>query len=131
MVKCPFKGHALCPWCFLLFMLAPMPTEAEQAQPTSELKTITGFVQNEDLRRTPQARIEVKDQEGNKVAEAVADGAGKFSVTVPKEGTYSVNAIIENLRSEYVVLQVGTEQPVPVKLTLVPSRELSLEVVSP
>src|SRR5205807_7432958 len=83
MVKCPFKGHALCPWCFLLFMLAPMPTEAEQAQPMSELKTITGFVQNEDLRRVPQARVEVKDQEGNKIVEAISDDTGKFSITVP------------------------------------------------
>jgi len=131
MVKCPFKGHALCPWCFLLFMLAPMPTEAEQAQPMSELKTITGFVQNEDLRRVPQARVEVKDQEGNKIVEAIADDTGKFSITVPREGTYSVNATLENLRSEYVVLKIGTETPSPVKLTLVPSTELSLEVVSP
>ena len=131
MVKPSFKCYALRSLCFFMLMVVPLTTGAEQAPTTTAGKTIAGFVQREDLRRTPQARIEIKDQEGNKIAETIADEAGKFSVTVPQEGTYSVNATMENLRSEYVVLKIGAEQPNPVKLTLVPATELSLEVVSP
>ncbi len=104
---------------------------AEDARTSLASRAITGSVQNQDLRRVPQAVVEVKDQEGKLVADAVTNDAGEFSVTVPVEGTYSVSAVLETYRSEYVVLKVGTEKPAPVKLTLALTQELALEIVSP
>ena len=65
---------------------------AEDQEPT---KTIKGVVQNQDLRRVPQAVIEVKSQEGDMVSTGVSNDAGEFKVTVPEEGTYSVSAVQE------------------------------------
>ncbi|HET8580833.1 MAG TPA: TonB-dependent receptor, partial [Nitrospiraceae bacterium] len=93
--------------------------------------TITGTVQNQDLRRVPQAIVQVKDQEGTLITEGVTNDAGEFSVKVPVEGAYSVSAVLETYRSEYVVLKIGTEKPAPVKLTLAQTQEIALEVVSP
>ncbi len=56
-------------------------------------RTITGAVQNQDLRRVDQAIVQVRDQEGNVVAQGVTNQAGEFSVTAPREGTYSVSAV--------------------------------------
>ncbi len=94
-------------------------------------KIVRGFVQNQDLRRIPQAVVQVKDQEGNPVATAVTDDAGEFAVTVPQEGTYSVSAVQETYRSEYVIVKIGTEPPPPIRLTLALTQEIALEVVSP
>jgi hypothetical protein len=92
---------------------------------------IAGVVQNQDLRRVPSAIVEVKDQEGTLVAEAVTNDAGEFSVLVPKAGTYSVSAVQETYRSAYIVLRIGKEPPQPVTLTLELTQELALEIVSP
>jgi outer membrane cobalamin receptor len=92
---------------------------------------ITGSVQYQDLRRVPQATIEVKDQEGGLVATGLSNDAGDFSVPVPAGGTYSVSAVQEVYRSEYVVLRIGTEALRPVVLTLSKTKEVALEVVSP
>ena len=94
-------------------------------------KIIRGTVQNQDLRRVGQALVEVKDQEGNVVATAVSNDAGEFTAAIPASGTYSVSAVQDTYRSEYVVLQIGTETPRPVTLTLTKTREVALEVVSP
>lgn len=101
------------------------------AQSVSAARTISGAVQNQDLRRVPQATVEVRDQEGTTVATGVADDAGEFSLSVPEEGTYSVSAVQDTYRSEYAVIRVGTEPPAPVKLTLSKTKEIALEVVSP
>ncbi len=101
---------------------------AEDQEPT---KTIKGIVQNQDLRRVPQAVIEVKSQEGDLVSTGVSNDAGEFKVTVPEEGTYSVSAVQETYRSEYVVLALGEEPLKPVTLTLSKTKEVSLEVVAP
>ena len=101
---------------------------AEDQEPT---KTIKGVVQNQDLRRVPQAVIEVKSQEGDMVSTGVSNDAGEFKVTVPAEGTYSVSAVQETYRSEYVVLALGEEPLKPVTLTLSKTKEVSLEVVAP
>ena len=74
-----------------------------------ETRTITGLVQSQDLRRVDQAIVQVRDQEGNVVAQGVTNQAGEFSASVPQEGTYSVSAIQETYRSEYVVVKIGTE----------------------
>ncbi len=94
-------------------------------------KIVRGFVQNQDLRRIPQAVVQVKDQEGNPVATAVTDDAGEFAVTVLQEGTYSVSAVQETYRSEYVIVKIGTEPLPPIRLTLALTQEIALEVVSP
>jgi hypothetical protein len=97
-----------------------------EAQPV-----IRGTVQNQDLRRVGQVVVEVKDQEGNVVATAVSNAAGEFAVSVPVQGTYSVSAVQDTFRSEYVVLMIGRDLPGPVTLTLSQTREIALEVISP
>jgi hypothetical protein len=102
-----------------------------QAADSDQNKTIKGVVQQQDLRRVPQAVIEVKNQEGDMVSSGVSNDAGEFRITVPESGTYSVSAVQETYRSEYVVLTLGEEPVSPVTLTLSKTKEVSLEVVSP
>ncbi|MBM4121883.1 MAG: TonB-dependent receptor [Nitrospira sp.] len=104
---------------------------AQEVKSSEALRTITGFVQNQDLRRVPQAIVYIKDQEGKVVADAVTNDAGEFSVTAPVEGTYSVSAVNETYRSEYVIIRIETEEPAPVKLTLALTQEIALDIVSP
>lgn len=92
---------------------------------------IRGTVQNQDLRRVPQAVVEVKDQEGGLASSGVSNDAGEFAIAVPAEGTYSISAVQETYRSEYIVLKLGDDEPKPVTLTLSQTKEIALEVVSP
>ena len=62
------------------------------AQNSEQAQTIKGVVQNQDLRRVPQAIIEVKSQDGEIVSSAVSNSAGEFKIVVPNRGTYSVSA---------------------------------------
>lgn len=94
-------------------------------------RTITGTVQYQDQRRAGQATVQIRDQEGQVVAETVSNEAGEFGVTLPAEGTYSVSALQGNLTSEYVIVKGDTVQLAPVTLTLAPKTELAIEVVSP
>jgi hypothetical protein len=91
---------------------------------------ITGSVQNQDLRRIPQAIVQVRDQEGSIVADGVTNDAGEFSVAAPGAGTYSVSAVHDTYRSEYVIVKILADAPSPIKLTLAGSREIALEIVS-
>src|SRR5256885_2134065 len=88
------------------------------AQDNAGARTISGSVQNQDLRRVGQALVEVRDQEGTIVAHKVTNDAGEFTVAVPAEGTYSVSAVLETYRSEKVIFKMGREPPAPIKLTL-------------
>ena len=97
----------------------------------NETHTITGLVQSQDLRRVDQAIVQVRDQEGNVVTQGVTNQAGEFTVTVPQEGTYSVSAVQETYKSEFVVVKIGTERAAPVALTLAVTQEIALEIVSP
>ena len=97
----------------------------------NETRTITGLVQNQDLRRVDQAIVQVRDQEGNVVTQGVTNQAGEFTVTVPEEGTYSVNAVQETYKSEFVVVKIGMERAAPVALTLSVTQDIALEIVSP
>lgn len=101
-----------------------------QAAEGDTRSTIVGTVQNQDLRRVPQALVEVKNQEGETVATGLSNDAGEFSIPIPAGGTYSVSAVQETYRSEYVVLILGTDPPGPVALTLSKTKEIALEVVS-
>lgn len=111
----------------------PAAQAAEAARHDGEhgRRTITGSVQNQDLRRVPSAIVEVKDQEGTLVTSGVTDDAGEFSVAVPADGTYSVSAVQETYRSQYVILKIGAEKPAPLTLTLAVTQEIALDVVSP
>lgn len=94
-------------------------------------RTITGSVQNQDLRRVSQALVEVRDKEGRVVAHKVTNDAGEFAIVVPEDGTYSVSAVLDTYRSEYVIVKIGAVPQPPVKLTLATTREIALEVRSP
>ena len=112
----------------LAFMLCVVPIAA-----ASEIDAhrITGSVQNQDLRRVDQAIVQVRDQEGNIVTQAVTNQAGEFAVTVPHAGTYSVSAVQDTYKSEFVVVKIGTEPPAPMTLTLSVTKDIALEIVSP
>jgi hypothetical protein len=92
---------------------------------------ITGYVQNQDLRRVGQVIIEVKDQEGTLVTSGVSNDAGEFRIPVPVDGTYSVSALQDTYRSEYFILKIGSEALSPITLTLSNTKEIALEVRSP
>jgi len=92
--------------------------------------TIVGTVQNQDLRRVAQVLVEVKNQEWTTVATGITNEAGEFSIAVPSDGTYSVSAVQDIYRSEYVVLVLGDVPPKPVTLTLLQTSEIALEVRS-
>ena len=94
-------------------------------------RMIVGTVQNQDLRRAPQATVEVKNQEGTLVTTVVSNDAGEFSIPVPADETYSVSAVQDTYRSEYIVLKIGAEDPTPISLTLSKTKEIALEVRSP
>lgn len=104
---------------------------AAQGEETGSNGTITGTVQSQDLRRADQAIVQVRDQEGNVVTQGVTNQAGEFTVTVANEGTYSVSAVQDTYKSEYVIVKIGGEPTVPVTLTLAVTQELALEIVSP
>ena len=93
--------------------------------------TIIGTVQNQDLRRVDQAIVQVRDQEGTMVAQGVTNQAGEFCIMVPESGTYSISAVQDTFRSEYVVVKIGAMPLPPVSLTLAVTREIALEIVSP
>ena len=96
----------------------------------NEARMITGLVQSQDLRRVDQALVKVRDQEGNVVTQGVTNQAGEFSVTVPQEGTYSVSAVQDTYKSEFVVVKIGMERTAPVTLTLSVTQDIALEIVS-
>jgi hypothetical protein len=97
----------------------------------AEPNRITGSVQNQDLRRVDQAIVQVRDQEGNVVTQGVTNQAGEFTVTVLEEGTYSVSAVQDTYKSEFVVVKVGMERAAPVALTMSVTQDIALEIVSP
>ena len=101
------------------------------AEESDSSRALVGTVQNQDLRRVDQAIVQVRDQEGNLVAQGVTNQAGEFRVPVPEAGTYSVSAVQDTLRSEYVVVKIGAVPAPPVSLTLAVTREIALEIVAP
>ncbi len=123
-------GYATCILFLLSSVMVSHPAVTYAGEDSADI-TVTGVVQNQDLRRVPQAVIEVKDQEGELVSSEISDDAGEFSITIPSEATYSISAVLETYRSEYVVLELSEEDPEPVTLTLSATKEIALEVVAP
>ena len=116
---------------FIGVVLGQETVQAEDEALTLELRTVEGIVQKEDLRRVDQAIVELRDEEGTLLDSVVTDEAGEFKVVVPEDGMYSIRAIQETYRSEYVVLNIGVEKPVSLTLTLAVTEEIALEVVAP
>lgn len=117
------RSLCLCVVCLSLFQ--------QRLAAAAEPNLITGSVQNQDLRRVGQVLIEVKNQEGTLVTTGVSNSAGEFSIPVPADETYSVSAVQDAYRSEYIVLKIGTEDPNSITLTLSKTKEIALEVRSP
>ncbi|MEP6933673.1 MAG: TonB-dependent receptor [Nitrospirota bacterium] len=97
----------------------------------AEPKLIEGWVQNQDLRRVDQAIVQVRDHEGNVVTQGITNQAGEFTITVPVEGTYSISAVQDTYKSEFVVVKISEEQAAPVALTMSVTQDIALEIVSP
>ncbi len=102
-----------------------------QAQDNEQILAIKGVVQNQDLRRVDQAIVQVRDLEGNIVVQGVTNQAGEFTLLLPKEGTYSISAVQDTYKSEFVVVKVGVEPIPPVSLTMAVTKDIALEIVSP
>jgi outer membrane receptor protein involved in Fe transport len=122
-------------WIGLISILAvvmPCVSGASDAVSAAdnEILTIIGLVQSQDLRRVDQAIVQVRDQEGNVVTQGVTNQAGEFTVTAPQEGTYSVSAVQDTYKSEFVVVKIGTERAAPVTLTISVTQDIALEIVS-
>ena len=64
----------------------------------SRAQSITGTVQNQDLRRVDQAIVQVRDQEGTMVAQGVTNQAGEFSVIMVPGGWH----LFRQCRSGYL-----------------------------
>ena len=94
-------------------------------------QTITGYVQNADLRRVAQATVELRDQEGTLVTSGATTDSGAFVLVVPHDGVFSVQAVQDTYRSEHVVIKVGQEAPDPVVLTMTETQDIALEIVTP
>lgn len=94
-------------------------------------RTITGYVQTADLRRVGQATVELRDQEGTVVTTQATNDAGEFTLVAPQAGAFSISAIRQTSRSEYVVIESKAALPTPVVLTLSESSEIALDVTAP
>ena len=94
-------------------------------------QTITGYVQNADLRRVAQATVELRDQEGTLVTSGTTTDTGAFLLVVPHDGVFSVQAVQDTYRSEHVVIKVGQEAPDSVVLTMTETQDIALEIVAP
>ncbi|HEX6726747.1 MAG TPA: TonB-dependent receptor [Nitrospira sp.] len=102
-----------------------------QAEDNKRVLEITGVVQNQDLRRVDQAIVQARDLEGNIVVQGVTNQAGEFTMVIPKEGTYSISAVQDTYKSEFVVVKVGVDPTPPLSLTLAVTKDIALEIVSP
>lgn len=124
-----------CSACLVLFSLsgawAPESAFGARAVPPLENRLITGVVQNADLRRVGRANVELRDQEGTLVETTATNDGGEFIVLAPTAGVYSLRAIQDTFKSEYVILDIGEQIPRPVTLTMAVTQDIALEVVAP
>jgi outer membrane receptor protein involved in Fe transport len=128
---CRFLGPAVS--CLMVMSVFPLADDvsAQGEGPKPEGRIVTGVVQNQDLRRVSHAVVQVRDEEGNTVAQTATDDAGEFSVTVPKGETVSISAVLDTYRSEYVIVTERSEPTAPIRLTLAQTEEIALDIVSP
>lgn len=122
-------GNVLLLVSSLLFVPTVFGIEDVLAAP--EDQTITGHVQNVDLRRVAQATVELRDQQGALVSSEATNDAGEFALVAPQAGVFSIRAIQDTYRSEHVIIEIGEQTPAPVVLTLAETQEIALEIVAP
>jgi outer membrane receptor protein involved in Fe transport len=91
---------------------------------------ITGGVQYEDLRRVPQANVQLRDQEGTLLEAQATNEGGEFIFSAPGSGIYSIQATQASLSSESFILKIRNDPLSEVILTLASRQELALEVVA-
>ncbi len=119
------------PWLILGVALALFWGVPQNGFAAPANQTITGYVQNADLRRVAQATVELRDKEGTLVTSATTTDAGGFMLFVPRDGVFSVHAVQDTYRSEHVVIEISQEAPAPVVLTLTETKDVALEIVAP
>src|SRR5680860_378184 len=102
-------------WCGLIFgilgvgvLLGTSSAQAMEKDGDKKVWIVTGVVQYEDLRRVPQATVELRDQEGTVIDTQVTNEGGEFILAPPNRGIYSIRAIQEALSSESTILEIGT-----------------------
>lgn len=124
-------------WCGLVFgilglgaLMGASSVHAMEKNGDKKVWIVTGVVQYEDLRRVPQATVELRDQEGTVIDTQVTNEGGEFSLAPPDRGIYSIRAIQEALSSESTILEIGTDPFMEIRLTLAARQELTLEVVA-
>ena len=118
-------------WLILGLALALIWGVPQNAFAAPAGQTITGYVQNADLRRVAQATVELRDKEGTLVTSATTTDAGGFLLLTPRDGVFSVQAIQDTYRSEHVVIEISQEAPDLVVLTLTETKDVALEIVAP
>ena len=106
------------------------PVQGMEKDGNKRVWIVTGVVQYEDLRRVPQANVEVRDQEGTIIDTQVTNEVGEFILAPPERGIYSIRATQSDLSSESTILKIGTDPITEIRLTLAARQELTLEVVA-
>jgi hypothetical protein len=91
---------------------------------------ITGVVQGEELRRVPQAKVELRDQEGSLLDTQVPNEGGEFIFGVSDSGIYSIRGLQTSLSSESFIVKISNQLLTEVILTLASRQELTLEVLA-
>src|SRR3989442_12714684 len=81
------------------------------AQDNAGARTISGSVQNQDLRRVGGARGEGRDQGGIIVGHKGTNEAGDCTGAGPAEGTCWVSGAVETYRRRDAVLRTGNGPP--------------------
>ncbi len=106
------------------------PVQGMEKDGNKRVWVVTGVVQYEDLRRVPQAKVELRDQEGTVIDTQVTNEGGEFILAPPERGIYSIRATQSDLSSESAILKIGTDPVMDIRLTLAARQELTLEVVA-
>ena len=125
------KWWGLVLWVFGLWaMIGASSAQAVGEDGTSKIWVVTGTVQYEDLRRVPQAIVELRDQEGTVIDSHITNEEGEFILSPPDRGIYSIRAIQSTLSSEYFILKIETDPLMEIRLTLATRQEITLEIVA-
>jgi len=125
------KGGGLILWVLGLgTVMSADPAQGMEKDGSNGVWVVTGVVQYEDLRRVPQTKVELRDQEGTLLDTQVTNEGGEFILAPPERGIYSIRATQSDLSSESIILKIGTAPITEIRLTLAARQELTLEVVA-
>ena len=100
-------------WCGLFLWIFGLGTfvgvsfvQAKDKGKNESIWIVTGLVQYEDLRRVPQATVELRDQEGTLIETQLTNEGGEFILAPPESGIYSIRATQSDLSSESTILKI-------------------------